>query len=580
MAAAGAAARGRSERLTIFYTAETHGTLEPCGCTSDPLGDIARYATLVREARKQGNAGAAGRRGRAVVPGEQHARRKRRPTRCARRSWPTELGKLGPFAAGLAETDIGAGRRDVVPRAAGGQPGARRRRWRRRCSRRSAASGSACSASPIRRWARALGVEARGSGRGGAARGRAAARGGRRAGRRAGARSTSRSRAGWRARRRVDLVVLGRQVGTGMPRAEHVGNAFLVAPADELQRVGRIDIVWRGRGTARRRGRARGGRAPARRDRPGGRAARRAARGLERPRAAAIAAFIAAKRARARSAARGAQGGWTRPGRPPATGSYFTNRLIPLRRSLPRDQKIAAAMRKLDAQIGGAEPASAAPPPPPEPGRPYYVGDAKCASCHKTALAFWKKTVHAGAWKTLVEGGKQNDYKCVELPRHRLRRGRRHQPGPHQEACATCSARSATARARSTSPRRGWRSRWRSTRRRRPAPAPTCHNEQHSDTFQYEAYLRDILGPGHGAERAQEAGRRPDGPRAADRRARAREEGRQGAGETKLPKAEPRVGLGPRSLGPEALRAAAFRRRRRRRRSAAGRADRARCCRR
>ena len=33
-----------------------------------------------------------------------------------------------------------------------------------------------------------------------------------------------------------------------MARAEQVGNAFLVAPADELQRVGRIDIVWRGKG--------------------------------------------------------------------------------------------------------------------------------------------------------------------------------------------------------------------------------------------------------------------------------------------------------------------------------------------
>ena len=40
--------RGRGERVTIFYTAEIHGTLEPCGCTSDPLGDIARYAALVR----------------------------------------------------------------------------------------------------------------------------------------------------------------------------------------------------------------------------------------------------------------------------------------------------------------------------------------------------------------------------------------------------------------------------------------------------------------------------------------------------------------------------------------------------
>jgi hypothetical protein len=29
-------------RLTLFYTAEIHGALEPCGCTSDPLGDVAR----------------------------------------------------------------------------------------------------------------------------------------------------------------------------------------------------------------------------------------------------------------------------------------------------------------------------------------------------------------------------------------------------------------------------------------------------------------------------------------------------------------------------------------------------------
>jgi len=40
-------------RFTLFYTAEVHGTLEPCGCTSDPLGDVARYASVVRAARKQ-----------------------------------------------------------------------------------------------------------------------------------------------------------------------------------------------------------------------------------------------------------------------------------------------------------------------------------------------------------------------------------------------------------------------------------------------------------------------------------------------------------------------------------------------
>lgn len=48
-------------------------------------------------------------------------------------------------------------------------------------------------------------------------------------------------------------------------------------------------------------------------------------------------------------------------------------------------------------------------------------------------------------------------------------------------------------------------------------PRPTearcleCHTKEHSDTFQFQAYLRDILGPGHGAERRKELGDGPTG---------------------------------------------------------------------
>ena len=46
---------GSGERhLTLFYSGEVRGTLEPCGCTSDPLGDVARYAALVRTAERSG----------------------------------------------------------------------------------------------------------------------------------------------------------------------------------------------------------------------------------------------------------------------------------------------------------------------------------------------------------------------------------------------------------------------------------------------------------------------------------------------------------------------------------------------
>ena len=40
--------------FTIFALAEVRGQIGPCGCTSDPLGDIARTTQLVEDARKAG----------------------------------------------------------------------------------------------------------------------------------------------------------------------------------------------------------------------------------------------------------------------------------------------------------------------------------------------------------------------------------------------------------------------------------------------------------------------------------------------------------------------------------------------
>ena len=44
----------------------------------------------------------------------------------------------------------------------------------------------------------------------------------------------------------------------------------------------------------------------------------------------------------------------------------------------------------------------------------------------------------------------------------------------------------------------------------------TCHTPEHSDTFDYEAYMRDIVGPGHGKVRRESLG---DGPTGAELRA-------------------------------------------------------------
>src|SRR5258706_390480 len=40
--------------LTVFALAEVRGQIGPCGCTSDPLGDISRTTRLVEDARGKG----------------------------------------------------------------------------------------------------------------------------------------------------------------------------------------------------------------------------------------------------------------------------------------------------------------------------------------------------------------------------------------------------------------------------------------------------------------------------------------------------------------------------------------------
>src|SRR4029077_19041605 len=73
----------------------------------------------------------------------------------------------------------------------------------------------------------------------------------------------------------------------------------------------------------------------------------------------------------------------------------------------------------------------------------------------------------------------------------------------------------------------------------RGTPASTCtgcHTEQHSDTFQYDAYLRDVLGPGHGPTARKKLG---DGPSGHTLRtaalARAKQAGRAQVGEITKP---------------------------------------------
>ena len=525
-------------RFTLFYTAEVHGTLEPCGCTSDPLGDVARYASVVRAARKQSGDILLVDAGGLSFPEGGSGSRERAGNELRAAFLETELGKLGLVAPGLADTDIAPGPLHLVtpPRMAvnlkfaagvktapsvlrtiGGikigvlgvvdpavattalsgrveDPVVAARREAQRL--RTGGAEIVIVLAPVERAvARRIAREAR-----------------------------------------VDFVVCGRQVGAGSPRADVVPHssdltpeeklglkddnvritlspdirpdAFLLTPSDELQRVGRLDVVLRGHGplvpagspeTATMR------KAELARDIADidANLARWSRQGIN-------STFVAGMRQR-REALVAEQARLTAsPSGPPVEGSYFINTLIPLSRSLPRDPAIAAAMHGLDAKIAKVNVANAAPPPPAEPGRPSYVGMDKCASCHKQAAALWRTTVHAHAWKTLVDGGKQADYKCVgchvtgygEIGGSSLGYARRLE----NVQCETCHGPGSAhvgGKGLEEPP---------AIRRETPASVCTgCHNEHHSDTFNYNAYLRDVLGPGHAASARARLGDGPTG---------------------------------------------------------------------
>jgi len=505
-AGAARAAAAPERRLTIFYTGEIHGTLEPCGCTSDPLGDIARYAMLVREAARKGGAVLVLDGGGLSFP--ETSTKKSQVTDAMRaRFLATELGKLGPFAAGLAETDVRGGAAGVVPpRLAVNLPASPAVAPSLLKTVGGVRVGVFGVADPE------LAAKLGGKGEDPIAAGKKEVARLRQAGAELVVALAAIDKPAARRLARdagADLVVLGRQVGHGMARAEPVGGGFLVAAADEIQRVGRIDIVWRGGGPLSDAG---GPEATALRRVEIDQAVARINKELEAwttAKSGGDPAFIAGKR-RERDALLAERGRLDTPWAAPATGSYFTNRLVPLRRTLPRDPKIAGAMRGLDARIGAANRRAAAAPPPPEPDRPYYVGDAKCVSCHKTAMKFWKKTVHAGAWQTLVDGGKQDDDRCVSC--HVTGYGEvggsslGHTDKLRDVQCEVCHGPGSkhVAEEGSEEPL--------AIRKETPASTCTaCHNEHHSDTFQYEAYLRDILGPGHGASARKKLGDGPTG---------------------------------------------------------------------
>lgn len=196
----------------------------------------------------------------------------------------------------------------------------------------------------------------------------------------------------------------------------------------------------------------------------------------------------------------------------PATGSYFTLAQVRINKTLACEPAVDERVTAYYRAAGEANvKAATTKPPAPAKGQPSYAGSEACDDCHGDAVKFWKTTRHAHAWQTLVDRGQQFDFDCTGCHVTGWEK-----PGGSNLAfneplrdvqCETCHGPSSIHVAK------GGEEKPLATLR---APAEAlcatqCHTHEHSDTFDRIAYLRDILGPGHGEAERKKLGDGPTG---------------------------------------------------------------------
>ncbi|MEO6950929.1 MAG: multiheme c-type cytochrome [Polyangia bacterium] len=315
----------------------------------------------------------------------------------------------------------------------------------------------------------------------------------------------------------VDFGIVGLDVEEGMREAEPVNTGWLVSPSDQGRRVAQLQIARAGAPAGQHLELA-AFEGPAGRALALARADRRIAE-LKKQLDVWVAdktadpAFVSARRDELTSTHADRTKLASAPLTPPA-GPYFTYALVDIKRALPRDPDVAKRLRTLDHSIGLANVAAAndTPAPAPEDGKSTYVGEQQCVRCHKAAAAFWSGTHHANAWKTLVDVDKQYNYDCIGCHVTGWQApggsglGSVEKQGLTNVQCEVCHGPGSkhvqeaglddplTVHAPSDNLCRA-----------------QCHTAEHSDTFALDAYLRDILGKGHGEARRKALGDGPTG---------------------------------------------------------------------
>jgi len=184
--------------------------------------------------------------------------------------------------------------------------------------------------------------------------------------------------------------------------------------------------------------------------------------------------------------------------RPEASGGYVDARYLELPPDSPRDDAIRQLMGRLDRRVNEHNRelfADWTPEPAPE-GAARYVGSERCGTCHASAMTWWRGHPHGRAYATLETRHKNFNLSCVGCHVTGYL-----QPGgstvTHTEnltnvGCESCHG---PGSAHVSDP---------SGAEPNVVLAPEertctgCHNEEHSDTFRFDTYRQMVMVPGHG----------------------------------------------------------------------------------
>ncbi len=514
--------------VTLFFSTELRGNIEPCGCTSNPMGDLARTAAVIAEARKASPAFLYVDGGSTLY---DHANHTNEPGRRGQ-----EEAKAKLLVSALTETlgvdALGLGPDDLVMGTAGVRPP------------RQAANLPADTGIPIAPPA----VFERGGVRIGvfgvvspallaplsiraddpvaaARRAITTLRGERAEAIVAIAHMNRKETAALvKAVPEIDFALVAHDApepNAVQPEAVRIGDSYLIRPANRGQVLSRVDVTVRGPGRftdAIGPGRAKLELAEL------DRRVEALKKNLAEWRAAPDADpdFLATKQRELDELDQQRTALDQAPLRIPTAGNWFVLTQIEIDKKLPCDAAVQDAKIAFDKQMGAANLAAAAGhrAPPVPPGGAGYVGRAECEDCHEDELAMWESTGHSRAWVGLERVGKALDYDCIlchvtgwEKPGGSSLADTK---GLRDVQCEVCHGPGSLHIAVDDDD-----AKFRATIRKTPSEGVClgCHTEEHSDLFDYEAYLRNITGPGHGEELRKKLG---DGPTASTLAAEAR----------------------------------------------------------